>query len=47
MHTPITVVSKYSLGEDIQNPEAEGRITKWPIELMGQNITYAPCSAIK
>jgi hypothetical protein len=44
---PIIVVSKYPLGEVIQNPEAEGRITKWALELMGQNITYAPCSAIK
>jgi hypothetical protein len=25
---PITVGSKYPLGEVIQNPEAEGRITK-------------------
>jgi hypothetical protein len=31
----ITVVSKYPLGEVIQNPEAEGRITKWVVELMG------------
>jgi hypothetical protein len=44
---PITVVSKYSLGEVIQNPEAEGRIAKWALKLMGQNITYAPHSAIK
>jgi hypothetical protein len=44
---PITVVSKYPLGEVIQNPEAEGRITKWVLELMGQNITYAPRGAIK
>jgi ribonuclease HI len=44
---PITVVSKYPLGEVIQNPEAKGRIAKWALELMGQNITYAPCSAIK
>jgi hypothetical protein len=44
---PITVVSKYALGEVIQNPEAEGRIAKWAIELMGQNIMYAPRSAIK
>jgi hypothetical protein len=36
---PITVVSKYPLGEIIQNPEAEGRIAKWALELMGQNIT--------
>jgi hypothetical protein len=26
---PITVVSKYPLGEIIQNPEAEGKIAKW------------------
>jgi ribonuclease HI len=44
---PITVVSKYLLGEVIQNPEAEGRIAKWALELIGQNITYAPRSAIK
>jgi ribonuclease HI len=41
------VVSKYPLSEVIQNPEAEGRIAKWALELMGQNITYAPRSAIK
>jgi ribonuclease HI len=40
-------VSKYPLGEVIQNPEAEGRIAKWALELMGQNITYAPRSFIK
>jgi hypothetical protein len=44
---PITVVSKYPLGEVIQNPEAEGRIAKWALELMGQNITYALCGMIK
>jgi hypothetical protein len=44
---PITVVSKYPLGEVIQNPKAEGRIAKWALELMGHNITYAPRSAIK
>jgi hypothetical protein len=44
---PITVVSKYPLGEVIQNLEAEGRIAKWALELMGQNVTYAPRSAIK
>jgi hypothetical protein len=46
MH-PITVVPKYPLREVIQNPEAEGRIAKWALELMGQNITYAPRSSIK
>jgi ribonuclease HI len=44
---PITVVSRYPLGEVIQNPKSEGRIAKWALELMGQNITYAPRSAIK
>jgi hypothetical protein len=44
---PITVVSKYPLGEVIQNPEAEGRIAKWAFELMGQNITYAPRNTSK
>jgi hypothetical protein len=44
---PITMLSKYPLGEVIQNPEAEGRIAKWVLKLMGQNISYAPCSAIK
>jgi hypothetical protein len=44
---PITMMSKYPLGEVIQNPEAEGRIAKWALELMGQNITYAPRNAIK
>jgi hypothetical protein len=44
---PITVVSKYPLGEVIQNPEAKGRIAKWALELMGQNIPYALHSAIK
>jgi hypothetical protein len=44
---PITVMSKYPPGEVIQNPKAEGRIAKWVLELMGQNITYAPRSAIK
>jgi hypothetical protein len=39
---PIMVVSKYLLGEVIQNPKAEGRIAKWALKLMGQNISYAP-----
>jgi hypothetical protein len=41
------VVSKYPLGEVIQNPEAKRRIAKWALELMGQNITYALRSTIK
>jgi ribonuclease HI len=41
------MVSKYPLWEIIQNPETEGRIAKWALELMGKNIMYAPHSAIK
>jgi hypothetical protein len=44
---PITVVLKYLLKEIIQSPEAEGRIAKWALELMGQSITYAPHTVIK
>jgi ribonuclease HI len=44
---PITVVYKYLLGEVIQNPEAEGRIAKWALELMGHNTMYALRSTIK
>jgi hypothetical protein len=44
---PITVVYKYPLGEVIQNPEGEGRIAKWALKFMWQNITYTPHSAIK
>ena len=32
---PVSVVSKFPLGEIIQSPEATGRIAKWAIELMG------------
>jgi ribonuclease HI len=44
---PITVVPKYPLVEIIQNPEAEGRIAKWALEMMRKNITYARHNAIK
>jgi hypothetical protein len=40
-------VSKYPLREVIQNPEAERRIAKWALKLVGQNIMYAPRSVIK
>jgi hypothetical protein len=35
------------LGEVIQNQEANGKIPKWAIELMGDGITYEPRKAIK
>ena len=44
---PITVVSSFPLGELVRNREAEGRIAKWSVELMGETLTYAPRKAIK
>jgi hypothetical protein len=41
------VVSKYPLRKVIQNPEAEGRIAKWALELMGRTSRTPPRSAIK
>jgi ribonuclease HI len=40
MHTPL-------LGQVIQNRKAERRIARRALKLMGQNISYAPRSAIK
>jgi phenylalanine-4-hydroxylase len=44
---PVTVVSSFSLGEIIRNPDAAGRIAKWSVELMGETLTYTPRKAIK
>jgi len=44
---PVSVISSFPLGEVIQNREANGRIAKWAIELMGDGITYEPRRAIK
>jgi ribonuclease HI len=43
----ITVVNDNGLGEVIHNREATGKIAKWAMELMGQDISYAPRTAIK
>jgi hypothetical protein len=42
---PVTVVSFFSLGEIIRNPDAAGRIAKWSVQLMGETLAYAPCKA--
>ena len=44
---PVTVVSSFPLREIVRNREAEGRIAKWFVELMGETLTYAPHKAIK
>ena len=44
---PVTVVSSFPLGEIVRNREATGRIAKWPVELMGEALTYVPRKAVK
>jgi ribonuclease HI len=44
---PVTVVSSFSLGEIIRNPDAASKISKWSLELMGETLAYAPHKAIK
>ena len=41
------VVMSFPLGEVVQNKDATRRITKWALELMGQDISYASQTAIK
>jgi hypothetical protein len=44
---PIYVVTTFGLGEIVRNCLAMRRITKWPLELMGHNITYMSQMVIK
>ena len=41
------MVSSFPLGEVVRNRDATGKVTKWALELMGHDITYAPHTAIK
>ena len=43
----VMVVTSYLLGDIIHNRDAVGRISKWALKLMGHNIRYIPCTAIK
>jgi hypothetical protein len=43
----ITVVNECGLGEVIHNREATDKIVKWAMEFIGQDISYAPRTAIK
>ena len=41
------VITSYPLGDIIRNRDTAGQISKWALELMGHNIRYIPCTAIK
>ncbi|XP_066320378.1 uncharacterized protein [Miscanthus floridulus] len=43
----VTVVTSYPLGDIVHNCDAAGWISKWALELMGHDIRYIPCIAIK
>ena len=42
-----SVVTLYLLGDILRNRDATGWISKWALELMGHDIRYIPCIAIK
>ena len=43
----VMVVTSFPLGDIVHNHDAAGRISKWAHELMGHDIRYIPCTAIK
>jgi hypothetical protein len=43
----VTVVTSFPLGEVVHSHDAMGHISKWALEVMGYDIKYAPCGAIK
>jgi hypothetical protein len=43
----VTIITSFPLGEVIHSRDATGRISKWALKLMGYDIMYAPCTAIK
>ena len=43
----VAVVTSYPLGDIIRNRDAAGRISKWALEFMGQDIRYTLHIAIK
>ena len=44
---PIVVLTEYPLRTIVENPEANGRITKWITEIRPLGVTFAPRIAIK
>ena len=43
----VSVVTSFPLREVVRNHDAVGRISKWTIELMGYDVMFVPCTAIK
>ena len=43
----VMVVTSYPLGDIVRNCDAAGWISKWALKLMGHDIRYIPCTAIK
>ena len=43
----VMVVTSFPLGDIIRNRDAAGWISKWALKLMGHNIRYISCTAIK
>ena len=41
------VVTSYPLGDIVRNRDTAGRISKWALKLMGHDIRYILCTAIK
>lgn len=43
----INVVSSFPLHEIIPNRDSDGKVAKWALELMGNDIAYTPQTVIK
>jgi hypothetical protein len=43
----ISVVTDYTLGDILRNQDANGRISKWAVELGALNIDFKPRTTIK
>ena len=43
----VMVITSYPLEDIIRNCDVVGRISKWALKLMGHDMRYIPCTAIK
>ena len=43
----VSVVTSFPLGEVVSNRDVVGWISKWAVELMGYDVKFVPCTAIK